>query len=298
MTPLAALASIAMGFTLGLLGGGGSIMAVPILVYLLGVETKSAIATSLVVVGSTAIMGLMNHARSGNVVWRTGVIFGGFAMLGAFAGGKLAHYVPGQVLLGIFAVLMLGTALAMRRGRSDAPEGVAPAELPLAKIAAEGIVLGCVTGLVGAGGGFLVVPALVLLGGLPMRKAIGTSLLVITMNSAAGVAGYLTHAEIDWHITGVVVGLAVAGSFAGSAMSRRVDASKLRSGFAYFVLVMGVAILLREVPLAPGPKAGLGAALIVTLAGALTWLGRSRTPAACADDDSEAAALESDGLAA
>ena len=247
----AVLASI-MGLTLGLLGGGGSILTVPILVYALGVDEKSAIATSLLVVGSTSAMALIAHARSGNVSWKTGLTFGAFGMLGAFLGGMAAKFIPGGALLMLFALLMLVTSVAMLRGKKnggderegeDAPEK----DLPIAKIALEGTVVGLVTGLVGAGGGFLVVPALVLLGGLSMKRAIGTSLLVIAMKSFAGFAGFAGHVSIDYALTLGFVGAAVVGTLVGVSLARRIEASKLRKGFAIFVLVMAFFILGKQV---------------------------------------------------
>ena len=266
MSILASIAALIMGFVLGLLGGGGSILSLPILVYLVGVETKSAIATSLVVVGVTALIGLVSHARSGNVAWRVGAIFGGFAMLGAYGGGWLASFVPGPILLALFAVLMVVTALGMARpAANDDSEPANHKVSALWKIGAEGIVVGGVTGLVGAGGGFLVVPALVLLGGLPMRKAIGTSLLVIAMKSAAGVGGHLEHAVVDWTLTGIFTALAVSGSFLGALASRRVDAARLRMAFAWLVLAMGVALLLAETDLTVAARLGVGVSAVAVM---------------------------------
>lgn len=246
MTLLAGFAALIMGFVLGLLGGGGSILAVPILVYLLGVAPKAAIATSLLVVGSTAAVAVIGHARTGNVAWRTGLIFGVFAMAGAFGGGAVAQFIPGTVLLIIFAALMLVTAVAMLRGKPSNVEAKERTELPIAKVALEGVVVGGVTGLVGAGGGFLVVPALVLLGGLSMKRAIGTSLLVIALKAFAGFAGYAAHAEIDYTLAAGFIGVALLGSLLGSTAARYVPGEKLRTAFAVFVLVMGGGILAQE----------------------------------------------------
>lgn len=257
MSIVAIIASLIMGIVLGLLGGGGSILAVPILVFLLGVAPKAAIATSLLVVAATSAAGAVSHARAGNVEWKTGFIFGGFAMVGAFTGGAFARYIPGNVLLFMFGALMVVTAIAMLRSKkrsddetSDAPEGSrAPRDLPIAKIGAEGFVVGGITGLVGAGGGFLVVPALVLLGGLPMRKAIGTSLMVIAMKSMAGFAGYAAHVTVDFHLVGIFVAAAVVGTLVGTWLAKGIDAAKLRTGFAYFVLAMGTFVIGQKVGL-------------------------------------------------
>ena len=245
---IAIIASLLMGAILGLLGGGGSILSVPILVYLVGLETKAAIAASLLVVGTTSVFAAMTHYRSGNVVLRMGLLFGAFSMAGAFIGGNLARFVPGTVLLMLFAGLMLATAIAMLRSRKEevCNEGAAEAAkkpLPVLKVGAEGLVVGAVTGLVGAGGGFLVVPALVFLGGLPMRQAIGTSLMVIAMKSFAGFAGYAGFVELDYSLVGAFVVAAVLGSFIGSYAGKFVEAARLRKGFAWFVLTMGVFIL-------------------------------------------------------
>jgi uncharacterized membrane protein YfcA len=242
---LALAASVLIGLALGLLGGGGSILTVPVLVYVAGVDTKSAIAMSLVVVGVTSAVALIPHARAGRVQWRTGALFGAAGMAGAYAGGRVAAFIPGSILLIAFAVMMLITAIAMLRSRrgTTAPAPRPGARLPVMKILAEGIAVGLATGLVGAGGGFLVVPALVLFGGLPMPIAVGTSLLVIAMKSAAGLAGYLHSVTIDWRLTAAVTAVAVLGSIAGSRLAGRVDPVLLRRGFGCFVVVMGVGVL-------------------------------------------------------
>lgn len=253
MSILAAILAGIMGLTLGLLGGGGSILTVPILVYALGVDEKSAIATSLLVVGATSAMALVAHARHSNVSWKTGVIFGLFGMGGAFGGGLLAQFIPGTFLLVLFAALMLITSVAMLRGKKNQAgqereeEEEEPDDLPVLKIALEGSVVGLVTGLVGAGGGFLVVPALVLLGGLSMKRAIGTSLLVISMKSFAGFAGFAGHVSIDYGLALGFVGAAMVGTLVGVRLSRHIDGQKLRKGFAVFVLVMAVYIFSKQV---------------------------------------------------
>lgn len=246
MMPLAMLLSVLIGVTLGLLGGGGSILTTPILIYALGVETKPAIATSLIVVGLTSIAGVVQHARAGNVVWKTGLVFGAAGMVGAFGGGYVAAWIPETVLLLLFAGMMLATAAAMLRGRKEPDRADAPQEQALWKIVAEGAVVGVVTGLVGAGGGFLVVPALALLGGLPMQKAVGTSLLVIAMKSFAGYAGHAAHVEVDLNLALMMSGAAVLGSFGGAALAEKVPPDLLRRGFAGFVLVMACFVLYQQ----------------------------------------------------
>ena len=188
MITLTVVLALLVGISLGLLGGGGSILTVPLLAYVAGMDAKQAIATSLLVVGTTSAVAAVSHARAGRVQWRTGLIFGVAGMAGAYAGGVLAHFIPGSVLLLGFAAMMIATAIAMLRGRKQDPAGQSPAashDMPVVKVVVEGLVVGLVTGMVGAGGGFLVVPALALLGGLPMPVAVGTSLVVIAMKGLA-----------------------------------------------------------------------------------------------------------------
>jgi cytochrome c/uncharacterized membrane protein YfcA len=250
MTPLLVLAvalSLLIGVSLGLLGGGGSILTVPILIYALQVEEKSAIASSLLIVGVTSLVAVIQHARAGNVVWRMGLLFSAGSMAGAFGGGMLAKHIPSSVLLLLFAAIMIATAVAMWRGRADAPVLAQPKALNIPVILAEGLVVGLVTGLVGAGGGFLVVPALALLGGLPMQMAVGTSLLVIALKSFAGFAGYASHVTVDWSLTFVVMAAAIVGSLVGARLTALVSPAMLRRGFAGFVLLMGVFLLGKQV---------------------------------------------------
>ncbi len=184
---LTLLLAVLVGVSLGLLGGGGSILMVPILTYVAGLPPKEAIAASLFVVGVTSAVGAARHARAGRVRWHTGVLFGIAGMAGAFGGGIVGGILPGTVLMIAFGLMMVATSLAMLRGRRvTPPEGRIPDELPRGRILLEGLAVGLVTGLVGAGGGFLVVPALALLGGLPMPVAVGTSLVVIAVKSGGG----------------------------------------------------------------------------------------------------------------
>jgi len=242
-----ALASL-IGVSLGLLGGGGSILTLPILTYAIGMETKAAIASSLFVVGVTSATGAIAHARAGRIQWRTGLLFGAAGMAGAYVGGRAAAYVSGGILMVLFAIMMFATAIAMLRGR----RGVMTARrrpLAVRKVLVEGVVVGVVTGIVGAGGGFLVVPALVLLGGLPMDIAVGTSLVVIAMKSFAGLAGHLGHVDVDWPVTIAVTIAAVLGSIAGGRLAGRIPPEKLRRGFGGFVLVMAVFVLSKQLGL-------------------------------------------------
>lgn len=260
--------SLLIGVSLGLLGGGGSILTVPILVYVAGLPAKEAIAASLFVVGVTSIAGVVSHARGGRVQWRTGLLFGLAAMAGAFTGGLLGGHIPGDWLLIAFALMMVATSLAMLRGRKDkSPSSHRRADggLPLTRILIDGSVVGLVTGLVGAGGGFLVVPALVLLGGLPMSVAVGTSLIVIAMKSFAGLAGYLTSVTLDWPLVLGVTAAAVVGSVVGGRLAGRVPEAALRQGFGWFVLVMGGFVLVQQGPSWALPVVG-GAVLALGVA--------------------------------
>ncbi|CAJ1510818.1 sulfite exporter TauE/SafE family protein [[Mycobacterium] burgundiense] len=265
MIGLAIGLAVFVGIALGLLGGGGSILTVPLLAYVAGMDAKEAIATSLLVVGVTSLVGAVSHARAGRVQWRTGLIFGAAGMAGAYAGGILARFIPGTVLLIGFAVMMIATAVAMLRGRKN----VKPAEnghrLPVPKIVAEGLVVGLVTGLVGAGGGFLVVPALALLGGLPMPVAVGTSLIVIGMKSFAGLGGYLSSVQINWSVALAVTAAAVLGSLVGTRLTALVNPDMLRKTFGWFVLAMSSVILAQEIHLTVGIAAAALTAIAATL---------------------------------
>ncbi|MFF0487212.1 sulfite exporter TauE/SafE family protein [Streptomyces sp. NPDC004435] len=247
MTALVVAASLLVGVSLGVLGGGGSILTVPVLVHLAGQEPKEAIATSLFVVGVTSLVALVPHARARRVRWRTGLVLGAFSMAGAYAGGRAAAFVPGTALLAAFALMMLATAFAMLRGprRGREPKARHGGPKPW-HIAVEGLAVGAVTGFVGSGGGFLVVPALVLLGGLRMSAAVGTSLLVIAMNSFAGLAGHLSGATVDPVLALTVTGAAVAGSLVGARLAGRVPQDGLRTAFGWFVAVTGALVLARQ----------------------------------------------------
>ena len=258
MIVLAAFLSIFIGGAVGLLGGGGSILTTPLLVYVLDFTPKEAITASLFIVGVTSLFGLINHARGGRVQWRTGLIFGAAGMTGAFIGGQVGSHLPGALLLGAFSVMMGVTAVAMLRGRRTV-EGSHHKGLPVFRIILDGLVVGLVTGLVGAGGGFLVVPALALLGGLPMPIAVATSLLVVAMKSFAGFAGYALQfgdgsfvslnpeTEINWGLTLIITAGAIIGALIGSRMVGKIHPDKLRKGFGWFVLVMAVFILSQQI---------------------------------------------------
>lgn len=254
MIALIIAASLLIGAGLGILGGGGSILTVPVLVYLAGMDTKEAIATSLFVVGVTSAAGVLPHARAGRVRWRTGLLFGVAGMSGAYAGGRLAALVPATVLLILFALVMIATAVAMIRGRRRKPQQPRR-ELPVGAILLNGAAVGLVTGLVGAGGGFLIVPALALFGGLPMPVAAATSLQVIALQSFAGFTGHLSGTHIDWPLAALVTTTAVVGSLLGGLLAGRIPQDGLRRAFGWFVAAMGVFVLAQQIT--PGVRHAL-----------------------------------------
>ena len=274
---LTLLLAVVIGLSLGLLGGGGSILTVPILTYVAGLDPKEAIAASLFVVGVTSAFSAITHARNHRVKWRTGLVFGAAGMAGAFLGGLAGGHIPGTILMLAFALMMVATSLAMIRGRRNGTAKTHDGELPVLKVIAEGLIVGLVTGLVGAGGGFLVVPALALLGGLSMPVAVGTSLVVIAMKSFAGLAGYLTTVSLNWTLVGAVTLVAIAGSVAGSRLAGRIPEAALRKGFGIFVLAMGIFVLVQELPGPAGIAVGITAAA-AALAGAVCWFAVPRCP--------------------
>lgn len=267
---LTLLLSVLIGLSLGLLGGGGSILTVPILTYVAGMNPKEAIAASLFVVGATSAVSAVTHARKKRVKWRTGLVFGAAGMAGAFGGGLLGGHIPGTILMITFALMMVATSLAMIRGRKDHTTAAHDGELPALKVILEGLVVGLVTGLVGAGGGFLVVPALALLGGLSMPVAVGTSLVVIAMKSFAGLGGYLTTVTLDWALVGGVTAAAILGSFLGARLAGHIPETALRKGFGVFVLAMGVFVLVQELPSPANLVLGVSASATAAVA-ALCW---------------------------
>jgi hypothetical protein len=240
------LLSVLIGVSLGFFGGGGSILTVPLLVYVFALPPKQAIASSLLVVAAASTSAAIQHARAGNVRLRVAMIFGAAGMAGAYAGARGAALVDGGVLLLLFAAIMVLAATAMWRGRrlpsaDEEERGEARGKLVL-----QGLTVGLITGVVGAGGGFLIVPALALWAGLPVPAAIGTSLVVIVMNCLAGFSGYAAHVEIQIGLVAAVAACAIAGSFAGARLATLVPPASLRRAFAGFVLVMAAMILVRE----------------------------------------------------
>jgi uncharacterized protein len=234
---LATALSLCIGAVLGALGAGGSILTLPMLVYAVRVEPKEAIASSLFVVGATSWVGMAAHARDGLVRWKVGGLFGAAAMSGAFVGGRIAEGLPATALLVAFAAVMIVSALAMLRDRQ---EPVAPPKLHPIKALLLGTLVGLVSGLVGAGGGFMVVPVLTVVGGLAMREAVGTSLLVVGMQCFAGFAGHATHAHLDWTLIGAITSASMFGSLIGARVGRLLSPYRLRRGFAWLVVFMGM----------------------------------------------------------
>lgn len=254
-------ASALIGLSLGLIGGGGSILTVPVLVYLFGVEPVAATACSLFVVGSTAFFGAVPKWREGFVDARAALLFGAPAIAAVFlTRAFLMPRIPdpvfwgvkkGAFLMGLFAVLMVAAAFSMifkkpQKAAETIGKRPKPSFPTYFLIFSEGAAVGILTGLVGAGGGFLIIPALVFFARLEMKKAVGTSLVIIAAKSLIGFLGDLGHFELDWSLLGSVTFLAILGSFAGNRLSRKVDSERLKKWFGWFVLAMGVWILAKE----------------------------------------------------
>ncbi len=249
---LAWIGALLIGVSLGLLGSGGSILTVPVLIYLVGQDPKVAIAGSLMIVGIISVFSVLPYARQGLVKWRTVVVFGLPGMLGAYLGAYGAHYVSDAVQMLIFSVLLLTAAYLMFRPvklEDDTPTQ----ERAVYKIAIDGLLVGGVTGLVGVGGGFLIIPALVLLGGLSMRLAVGTSLVIIAAKSFVGFYEYLNvlsalQLSIDWHVIGLFSLIGIVGGWLGHKVSSRVDQGLLKQIFSVFLVLIGLFILYKNLP--------------------------------------------------
>jgi uncharacterized membrane protein YfcA len=253
--------SALVGISLGLIGGGGSILMVPIMVYVFALNPVMATSYSLFVVGSTSLVGAFNNYRKGFVSIKTALLFGLSSITTVFITRKLIMRVIPDVLFTIgsfevkqsmaimvlFAILMLMASTAMIKGRKEAvnTETAANSNDTL-RLLMYGILVGLATGFLGAGGGFLIIPALVLILKMPMKTAVGTSLLIIALNSLIGFTGDLGHIAIDWKFLGIITAIAVAGIFIGGAMAKKIAGEKLKKGFGWFVLVMGVYIIIKE----------------------------------------------------
>jgi len=266
MEILGYFASLIIGLSLGLIGGGGSILTVPVLVYLFGVNPVLATAYSLFIVGASSLVGAFPKYKQGLVNLKTAIIFGIPSIVSVFATRKfivpiipnevfsLGHFVVTKsiLMMVLFAMLMVAASISMIRNKSEECEkdGKALEETQVFNypmILLEGAIVGILTGLVGAGGGFLIIPALVMLSKLSMKQAIGTSLLIIAAKSLIGFTGDLGHQMIDWKLLLTVTGLAIVGIFVGDIVSKKIDGNKLKVGFGWFVLIMGVYILVQQV---------------------------------------------------
>jgi uncharacterized membrane protein YfcA len=255
------LASVLIGISLGLLGGGGSILTVPVLVYLFKVEATAATVYSLFIVGATSIAGSIAYLRKGWINFNTLIIFGIPSLIAIFLTRQyIVPSIPGVVftsgnmvitkdifLLLLFALLMIVASYSMIRKSKYNGETYTqdqPANYPQMTI--QGVLVGSLTAMVGAGGGFLIIPVLVNLQKLPVKTAIGTSLLIIATNSLAGFLFSLSHVPVQWKLVGGITFLAIIGILAGSYLSTKIDGKKLKPAFGWFTLVMGIYIILKE----------------------------------------------------
>ncbi len=243
--------AIAIGVSLGLLGSGGSIVTVPVLIYLFGQDEKVAIAGSLGIVGSIALAGALPYIRDRLVDWRNVIMFGLPGMIGTYLGAWSAALISGLIQLTLFAVVMLMASWFMLRPIKL--EAAVPTSRKAWKIAVDGLLVGILTGLVGVGGGFLIVPALVLLGGLSMHRAVATSLVIIALKSFSGFWKYLDvldslSLELDWNVMGTVTALGVGGSLVGNRLATRIPQARLRKIFGVFLIIMAAYILFRSIP--------------------------------------------------
>ena len=237
--------ALLIGLALGMLGGGGSILTVPVFVYVLGYDPKLAIAMSLPVVGATSFIGALRHWRAGNLHFQSALLLGIAAMVGAFAGARASVWFSGRSQLLLLGVLMLASSVMMLRDsfRSAAVIDTRARPAPLPLLLSVGFAVGTLTGIVGIGGGFLVVPALVLLARVPMQQAVGTSLAVITLNSIAGFAGQGMIAEIPIGVVLSFTGVAIAGILAGTVLIRHVPARALKRAFSVLLMIIAALVL-------------------------------------------------------
>ena len=247
MIPLELVLGFGIGLSLGLLGGGGSILTVPALVYLVGQTPQAAVGMSLAIVGTNSLMGAMFHRAQGTLNWKVALTFGGAGMLVSYLSANISKHLPSAVLLVAFAMLMLVIGMMMFFRRKNEPNSTYSSK-PLALVLASGAGVGLLTGVLGVGGGFLVVPALIMLVGLPVQMAVGTSLAVIAMNSVAGFLGHAGSGSFDSIMVLIFVASGLAGTFAGAKLSAHMPSSKLQKAFAWFVIVLAFFLLYDNLP--------------------------------------------------
>jgi uncharacterized membrane protein YfcA len=234
----AAALAFTAGTVFGIFGAGGSILLVPILVYVLDVPVKSALGMSLFILMCTGLIAALAHARSMNVRWMMGIRWALAGIVGAYAGGRVAEFIPEKILLMLFAVVVVVASLVMIL-RKAPPMSSEPEHLPSLRVILVGLALGFFTGIIGVGGGFLLVPALVLVCGVDMKHAIGTSLLIISINSLGGFLGFAAHASIPWQLTLTVAIFNAAGSLLGERIGKPLPSHRMRPAFGVFLLIVG-----------------------------------------------------------
>lgn len=255
------LGALFIGIVLGLIGGGGSILTVPVLVYLLYIHPVTATAYSLFIVGSVSLVGTIKNLKDGLVNFKTGITFSIPALIAVFSTRKyIVPAIPDHIInignfiltkniaiMIFFAIIMVLASVSMIKNTQPVVSSEKPSQNNLLLLLILGALTGLITGLVGAGGGFIIIPILVLLAGLPMKKAVATSLFIIAINSLLGFLGDLGHSKIDWGFLIPFSAIAVIGIFIGIWLNRYIDGKKLKKGFGWFVLVMGVYIFVKEV---------------------------------------------------
>lgn len=246
--PLDLLLGFGIGLTLGLMGGGGSILTVPALVYLVGQSPQAAVTTSLAIVGANSALGAFFHNSQGSCNWNVALVFGGAGMVVAYLAAGLSNLFPAALLLAVFGALMLVISGLMLVQRKRSQEGENCPTPRWGVVVAGGAGVGLLTGILGVGGGFLIVPALVMLVGLPISQAVGTSLLIISANSLAGLAGHLGTPGFNLSLTLVFVAAGLVGTLAGTRLAHRLPAQRLTQGFAVFVALLAVFLLADNLP--------------------------------------------------
>lgn len=244
----ALLSGMLTGLALGIFGSGGGIVVVPALIYLLHLDPKEAIAMGLGIIAITAVLSAWDHWRARNIDIRAAATFGPFGVAGTYAGARLGAAVPITFQLTLFAAVMYVAAYRMLCKKGTVCAGAERSEMArTALLIGSGVGVGLLAGVVGVGGGFLIVPALVLLAGIPMKRAIGTSLLVVSMNSLSGFAGYLGTVAVNYSIMGAFAVVTVLSSLIGTRLARRWSAEALRQGFAWGLMIVATYIIAQSV---------------------------------------------------